>query len=86
MSQKAPEDKVQDIQSFHSEIRKLAAVSEGDEQHIVGRFKLCQIATWTRHLSHFPSQVVIHTQIRGTKLYGSVEELQVWTSVSALFR
>ena len=34
-SQKAPEDKVQAIQSFHIEIRKLAAVSE-DEQHSVG--------------------------------------------------
>ena len=35
-SQKAPEAKVQAIQSFQSEVRKLAAVIEGDEQHNVG--------------------------------------------------
>ena len=43
-SQKAPDDKVQAIQSFHNDIRKVAALSDGDEQHSVGRFKLCQIA------------------------------------------
>jgi hypothetical protein len=48
----APDDKVQAIQSFHNEIRKVAALSDGDEQQSVGRFKLCQIANMDQTLFH----------------------------------
>ena len=36
-TQKAPDDKVQAIRSFHSEIRKVAILSDRDEQHSVCR-------------------------------------------------
>ena len=43
-AQRPPADKMDLIRQFHREIRKTAAVGEGDEQQSVGRFKLSQIA------------------------------------------
>ena len=85
MSQKAPEDKVQAIQSFTVKfVSWLLWVKEMSNIMIVLNF--ARLQTWNRHLSHFLSRVKICTQTQGTKLYGFVKELQVWKNASALSR